>query len=184
MDLNKMVSTWTAAVTKPEATFKAEKRKADLATGALNYAVGGLLGAVLGSLLLGAWIALPGVVVSSIVGAIIGGLVGTLILWVVAKILGGKGEFTDQFYVTSLYAPVIMLLSGIPWLGILAVLYGLYLLVLALKEVHAFSTGRAVAVIIVLLVLVFLLALVLAFMFAAALGAVGLGALAGLAAAQ
>jgi hypothetical protein len=108
-------------------------------------------------------------------------LFGSGVNYVFARLLGGKGNYTAQSYLIALYsAPfsiITVVIMLIPWVGIwLAVLfsiYGLYLLTLALKETHGYSTGRAVltwllpmiimAVIVAALVALFVMAYVSTF---------------------
>ena len=70
-----------------------------------------------------------------------------------AKIFGGKGNYSLQTYLISLYRapllPIVNLFAVIPLGGIIiriaAEIYAIYLTTLALKETHNYSTGRAVA---------------------------------------
>jgi hypothetical protein len=72
--------------------------------------------------------------------------------FVCAKLLGGKGNFKEQFYLSALLQSPIILISPlylIPCVGLLiAVVTGLYyfaLQIMALKEAHEFSGIRAAA---------------------------------------
>ena len=116
----------------------------------------------------------------SVVGGFISWVVITGILHVVAKILGGKGAFTEMLVLMGFamlpnifQAPIglIAIFSGglagaliaIGLGGILAI-WVLILDVLAIREAHKFSTGRAIATLVlpfvVLMVLVFILIIV------------------------
>ena len=116
----------------------------------------------------------------SVVGGFIGWVVIAGILHVVAKILGGKGAFTEMLVLMGFamlpnifQAPIglIAIFSGglagafiaIGLVGILAI-WVLILDVLAIREAHRFSTGRAIATLVlpfvVLMVLVFILIIV------------------------
>ncbi len=75
----------------------------------------------------------------------------SLILFILAKILGGKGDFSTHTYLISLLtAPLVVLsLVGlIPIMGwvlyIPIALYSLHPLTIALRESHGFSVARAV----------------------------------------
>jgi hypothetical protein len=101
-----------------------------------------------------------------------------VLVYVGARLLGGRGDFTTQAYVQSLYWVPIALLSGVsalvPWVGYLLVLAltvaMLIYSVWAVKAAHDLTTGRAVgAVLTPLLVLV-------AFACLASLGLLFLGA--------
>jgi hypothetical protein len=86
--------------------------------------------------------------------SLIGFFIGNTVLFLVAKLLGGTGDFVVHNYLLSLlYAPLAILggvFSIIPVFGTLAgVPLGIYSLVLttmALKSAHGLSTGKAVAV--------------------------------------
>jgi hypothetical protein len=104
----------------------------------------------------------------------------TGILHVVAKILGGKGAFTEMLVLMGFamlpnifQAPIglIAILSGglagafiAMGLGGILAIWVLILDVLAIREAHKFSTGRAIATLVlpfvVLMVLVFILIIV------------------------
>lgn len=80
--------------------------------------------------------------------------VGNGIIYYIARALGGKGTYEQQFYHVSIFFGGILILSGVfsitidlCFLGILTWilrLYGLYLAYLVFKSVHKLSTGRAV----------------------------------------
>ena len=83
------------------------------------------------------------------------------VFFVIAKLLGGKGSFTSLFYLSSLYAVPIALISWIPYLGILAILYWYYLLYLTVKESQELSGGKAAGAILIPLILAALLGLII-----------------------
>lgn len=116
-------------------------------------------------------------IILSVVIGFIGWVVIAGILHVVAKILGGKGVFTEMLVLMGFaalpnvfQAPiglVVILYGGLTGAfialglsGILAI-WILILNVLAIREAHKFSTGRAIATLVlpfvVLIVLVFIL---------------------------
>ena len=120
----------------------------------------------------------------SVVVGFIGWVVIAGILHVVAKVLGGKGAFTEMLVLMGFamlpnifQAPIglIAIFSGgltgafiaIGLGGILAI-WVLILYVLAIREAHKFSTGRAIATLVlpfvVLMVLVFVLIIVAIFL--------------------
>lgn len=91
--------------------------------------------------------------------------VGSLIYFVIAKLLGGTGEFEEQSYLlATFYAPLLVVNSVI---GIVPILGGcvsffiwIYQLVLsyfALKVSHNLSSGRALAAVLIPLFVVILL---------------------------
>jgi len=90
--------------------------------------------------------------VSSIIFALIFFLIGSGMYYIFAKLLKGKGNFTTQTYLVALVsAPCMVIVAAIniiPFMGMILSLfvgiYELYLLTLALREVHQYSTGRAI----------------------------------------
>jgi len=94
---------------------------------------------------------LIGVPIVAVVSTLCFGL-STAVTQFAARLLGGSGTQAKMAYVTSAYlAPlifVVSLLSIIPIVGFLAVLlyiYGIGLLVIAVKAVNRFSWRRAIA---------------------------------------
>ena len=152
MCLDKMLQIWKSALMKPKMTFKKEVKKADLGLGAKHIL---LAGAIVG-LLMGIASLNPIVVVILLflypILSLVGWLLGVGIIYLFAKLLGGKGNIVQQGYLTAIYAAplsiITTILSLIPfvgiWISILVSLYAFYLLTLALKEVHKYSTGRAI----------------------------------------
>lgn len=105
---------------------------------------------------------------SSPVSGAIGGLIGAFIAWgigsvlfyALAKMFGGEGDLQGLMRGNA-YAAVPSALGGIPVLGWVISLWGVYLFVLNVRENMKVSTGAAVAV--VLIPLVIAIALVLLF---------------------
>lgn len=178
---------WKSIFLKPVETIQKEKPNSSITEGVKNIVIGSAILAVLFSIglaffgalfkaflptwLVGGSIAL--IIAVIIVGLILLEVIETFInvgiIWVIARILGGKGSFAQQYYLTSLYvAPLlaIAILFFIPILGTLLVLvlglYSLYLLYLIVKDVHAFSTGRAVlAAFVIPIILVIIIGVIL-----------------------
>jgi hypothetical protein len=120
----------------------------------------------------------------SVVGGFISWVVITGILHAVAKVLGGKGAFTEMLVLMGFaalpnifQAPIglVVILSGglagafiAMGLGGILGIWVLILDVLAIREAHRFSTGRAIATLVlpfvVLMVLVFILIIVSIFL--------------------
>jgi hypothetical protein len=111
---------------------------------------------------------------SSVVGGFISWLVFAGICHIVAKLLGGKGTFTEMLVLMGFaslpnifQAPIGLIamlsggLTGAIVLGSFLAIWVLILDVLAIREAQKFSTGRAIATfvlpIVVLAVLVFIL---------------------------
>lgn len=151
---------WRDALTKPKETFKKEKKNASLSEALKNIGLAGLIAGVIQAIavlalsasLFSVVFAAASIILMPIV-SIVAMFIGSGVLYLLAKVFGGKGDFNTQTYLFSLYqAPIILiasLVSFIPFAGTIIVfvieLYALYLLTFALKETHNYSTGRAVA---------------------------------------
>jgi hypothetical protein len=107
--------------------------------------------------------------IASIIAAPIGGAIGLFILAAILHLLvrlvvgAGNSGFEATFRVAA-YAAVVNLVSWIPLVGWLLGLYGIYLSVVGIREMHGTTTGKAALVVLIpagvilLLVLVGLLA--------------------------
>jgi hypothetical protein len=92
-------------------------------------------------------------------------LIGTFITHLVAKVLGGQGEYSRYAYLNaSFQAPITMISSIvalIPFLGgcvgSLLGIYGLVLTYFAVKVNYSLSSGKAIAVVLIPIILVFIL---------------------------
>lgn len=185
--------TWVSAYFRPVDVFNAEKKKAEGMEIAKTFASIGLISAIvvaivtilsvafnLGSMaglafglgelavaIIAALILYP--IIMTIIGFILSG-----IYFVIAKLLGGKGEYMEQTLgialITGGYillmAP-LQILSLIPIIGVvfsvvilIIGLYSLYSQYRLVKEVHGLSSFRAALVIIIPVAVLFLLALV------------------------
>ena len=153
--LSAMPRLWLESLTKPAVTFDSQKGNADWGHAFLNYALAGALGGLLSGLLYSSMLGLifPSAGAISFafitgigaVAAIAGSLLVTLVLFIFAKLLGGKGTFKAMYFCGSLFAVPLAIVYQIPFVGWLAAIYGLYLNVIAVRQVHGFSTARAVA---------------------------------------
>lgn len=111
-----------------------------------------------------------------ILGAALGGIVGAFIFWVVgtaifyglAKMFGGEGDFQGLMRGNA-YAAVPSAVSGIPFIGLLIALWGVYLFILNVRENMALSTGKAAAVVLIPVGILIVLAVLLAAVLLAAL---------------
>ena len=200
MDFKKMFDLWKKVITQPARTFKQQRKKANLSEGAKHIVVAGVISGVIATLLGLAGLSAMGmenlfglavwgtagllalVIILPIMG-IIGWLINSGIFYVISLLLGGKGNYTLQSYLIALYSAPIMVITylfiAIPILGwvilFLISIYSLYLLTLALKETHKFSTGRAVLVWLLPIIIVVVLILIFAVAILGMLLAAGLG---------
>ena len=193
------VKTWMAAYFHPVETFQSQK------------AAGGFGAVVVNLLLIGvlAWLATMlsfavglnftqiaalaiGIAVYPVI-MVIANLIGSAVMFVIAKVLGGKGGYMEQTFALTLvfggytaFAFPFTVLSGLPFVGaifglaaMLIALYSIYNEYLVLKAVHQLSGGKAALVIlipiIIAVIIAFVLAAVLVAMFAGVVGAAALG---------
>ncbi|KAF5436732.1 hypothetical protein C5S35_07700 [Candidatus Methanophagaceae archaeon] len=117
---------------------------------------------------------------SSVVGGFISWLVFAGICHIVAKLLGGKGTFTEMLVLMGFaslpnifQAPIglIAMLSGGLTGAFIAIVLGCFLAiwvlildVLAIREAQKFSTGRAIATFVLLIVVLAVLVFILIFL--------------------
>lgn len=193
--IQKFIEIWKSAIMQPAKTFSSERRNADFKEGAWHVglagvitgfiaglvallfgtAVGGAIGSTIG---IAAFV--MGIVLTPIISVIMW-LIGSGIIYIVAKLLGGKGDFKLQSYLFAIYMAPISIISTIigvipvvNMLGIVVTLYSLYLLTLAIKESHRFTTMKAVITWLIPAVLLMIVVLVLGAAFLAGLGLGGL----------
>jgi hypothetical protein len=173
--MNDYVNKWKAALMQPKETFAAEKKNASIVAGMKHIAIGyfltGLVMAIIVMLLPGAGVFAGAGIVFPIwfaISGVIGSVIGAGIPFLFAKLLGGNGTMSQQYYLISLYlAPFALLtiLQVIPVVGALFGLalfvYGLYLLTIIIKEVHGLSTAKAVAAWLIPVIIVVVLMLLL-----------------------
>lgn len=90
--------------------------------------------------------------VADVILSPVGGVIGLFVLAGIAHLLvmlfvgGGNSGFEATFRVVS-YVSVTSLVNWIPFIGGLLALYGLYLAVVGIREMHATTTGRAALVV-------------------------------------
>ncbi len=173
--LEQMPGAWLQSVTEPKQSFATEVNNAGYARGLAGFIVSGLISGI-GSSLLSLVIATPAAILAAPL-AIAYSLGAAVILpfillgmnWLIAKLLGGQGGFKQLYYLVSLYQPAIAVVSLVPLVNIVAWIYAVYLLVLALKESQKLSTGRAIAAILIPFAIVLVLVLFVALIFFGAL---------------
>lgn len=74
------------------------------------------------------------------------------VIYLFARLLRGKGAYLEQLYTMTLFGVPMVILSYLllllpatsSWLPYLPHVYSLVLMILALRAVHTFSTGRAI----------------------------------------
>jgi len=175
------VKTWLSAYFHPVETFDSNKKDATLGGVVVHMALVGVLVAVatllssVASLNIGAAAVSAVLLIAYPIIFVIGGLIGSALLFVLAKILGGKGGFMEQtlgiVLLTGGYYALgfpFIVLSGIPLLGfffglvtLLLSLYNLYNEYLMVKRIHQFSSMRAVLFIVLPIIIAIIIAVVL-----------------------
>ena len=215
-----MFETFIGILAKPEETIAAEKSKASLVGGIKNFAIAGLvvgvpvgLAATIISLILAPILArlVPAgtgiellaafgllaiiiVPIFAVIATVIGSLVLNLIAWAAAKISGGQGSYTLQYYLLSLLVTPLLVafavafiaalvLMVVPIVGIVVGMLLLYIAmgylsvvstiayVSALKAAHNFSTASAALTTGIAYALLIIVAFIVAFVLALAFGA-------------
>lgn len=191
---------------RPQPVMEAEKKNADTMKGVKTVA---LVGAIYGLLLALAQVVLGGLnflggnagmgalfaglgIVSIIILPIVFALLMVIfsviligVVWIVAKLLGGKGTFADNYYLYSRLAfptfvigAVLFILGLIPVVGVLFGLisfvfniYMLYVFVILVSVANKVSKARAIVILLIPAVIFFILFVVV--IGAALLAAIG-----------
>jgi len=194
-------------ILKPQPTMEAEKSKADTMAAVKTYAIyGAIIGLLIGivlaflSTLLGAFgslfsqgamgfftgLGIAAIIVMPIVVAIlsvIGSAISYGIYWIIAKLLGGTGTFTQNYYLGSkLVWPVLVatiiagILQIIPILGqiiyVVWLLYTIYLAVVLLSVANSISKVKAFIAWLIPVIIIVILMMALIGSLIASLGAV------------
>ena len=92
---------------------------------------------------------------------ILGLFIGAAILFFVCtKFVGGKSNYEGTFRVTA-YVSAVNVISFIPVVNFIAGLYGIYLLVVGIREVHEITTQKAVIAVVIAAVIMIILAVII-----------------------
>ena len=152
-----LVNAWKEALLSPNKALKSQKGKADLAKALKNVLVSGLIAGILqGIASYDAVIFLLTVIAYPIL-TVIGLLITSGVYYVFARLLGGKGSYTVQTYMISIFtAPMTVVISFVLLIAMLETLsllmlpvlviltlYSVYLSIIALREAHGYSTLKA-----------------------------------------
>jgi hypothetical protein len=194
MDFAGAIETWRRVLTQPgEPVFQQEKLNPNgtLQTALIWMVIAGVVAAIFGYLasvvgassmaaMLSQMGALPpeirdqmgtalsmasgGAGFGAIIAVPVGFLIGTFIMHLIAKMLGGQGEYSTFAYLSSTYqAPLTIVssvLSIIPFLGgcigFLIIIYTYVESFFAIKTNYGLTSGRAVVAILIPLILLFI----------------------------
>ena len=158
-------------VTAPVGFFRGIRREGDfvnpLIFAIICYEVSAILGGLLGlvGVSMGGTQGFGSFLVSIILAPIfaaIGLFIGAGILHLlVMLIVGSRNSGFEGTFRVGAYSAVTSLVSWIPVIGWIASLYGIYLAIMGIREVHNTSTGKAAIVVLIPAVVVILLALII-----------------------
>jgi hypothetical protein len=158
-------------VTAPVGFFRGIRHQGDfvnpLIFAIICYEVSAVLGGLLGlvGVSMGGTQGFGAFLVSLVVAPIfaaVGLFIGAGILHLlVMLIVGSRNSGFEGTFRVGAYSSVTSLVSWIPVIGWIASLYGIYLAIMGIREVHNTSTGKAVIVVLIPAVVVFLLALLI-----------------------
>lgn len=81
--------------------------------------------------------------------------VGAGLIHIFISLLGGKKSFVETFK-ASAYSTAPGIFSFLPWIGNLAAVYSLILLIIGIKERHQLSIGRSVAAVLIPVGIIFI----------------------------
>jgi hypothetical protein len=167
-------------VTAPAGFFRGIRREGDfvnpLLFGIICYEISAILGGLLGLLGVSGGRGFGSFLIAIIlapIGAAIALFIGAGILHLlVMLIVGSRNAGFEGTFRVSAYSSVTSLVSWIPIIGLIASLYGIYIAIMGIREVHSTTTGRAalvvlIPVIVIIILLVLLLGAALLAIFAA-----------------
>jgi hypothetical protein len=158
-------------VTAPVGFFRGIRREGDfinpLIFAIICYEISAILGGLLSLVGIGMGDArgfgsfIIGIILAPI-GAAIGLFIGAGILHLlVMLIVGSRNSGFEGTFRVGAYAAVTSLVSWIPVIGWIASLYGIYLAIMGIREVHNTTTGKAAIVVLIPAVVVFLIVLLI-----------------------
>jgi hypothetical protein len=165
------INTVRNVVTAPADFFRGIRRQGDfvnpLIFAIICYEVSAILGGLLslvgvsGSRGFGAF--LVSIILAPIFAAI-GLFIGAGILHLlVMLIVGSRNAGYEGTFRVGAYSAVTTLVSWIPIIGLIASLYGIYLAIVGIREVHTTTTGKAALVVLIPAIVVFILIVILIF---------------------
>jgi hypothetical protein len=169
------ISTVQAVVLQPVNFFRGILRQGDyinpLVFAIICYEVSAILGGIIGlafsSRGFGGFI---GGIILAPIGAVIGLFIGAgIIHLLVMLIIGSRNAGYEGTFRVAAYSSVVNLVSWIPLIGWIASLYGIYLAIIGIREVHTTTTGKAALVVLIPVAVVLLLVLILVVLVGAAL---------------
>jgi len=163
------ISTVRSVVTTPAAFFGGILRQGDfinpLIFAIICYEVSAIIGGLLRLVGVGTDMRFGGYLVSIILAPIfaaIGLFIGAGILHLlVMLIVGSRNAGFEGTFRVAAYSSVTSLVSWLPFIGWIASLYGIYLAIVGIREVHTTTTGKAALVVLIPAAVVLVLILIL-----------------------
>jgi len=188
---------WADALRHPNALFRKESAARSFSEGAVSTILSGVIVAIISLVSLNipggtsattammtygfaAMLSFAMIVVFPIL-SLVGWLIGSVILYIFAKVLGGKGTFTAQSHSLALLnsafgvlmSLIALILTPVPLAGIAVLIiisiYNLYALTVSLRSVHRYSNAHAVLTWLIPMIIVLIIAFILAVALAALL---------------
>jgi hypothetical protein len=89
-------------------------------------------------------------------------IINSGILYIIAKLFGGKGDFELQTFRFGYFGYPIVIINSIPIINIFAALWALLISFFIIKETHKVSDLRAIAVILVPIVIAIIIGIIIA----------------------
>ncbi|MFH8108712.1 MAG: YIP1 family protein [Candidatus Aenigmatarchaeota archaeon] len=76
-------------------------------------------------------------------------IIGALYLHIFIKIFGGEGNFPSTMTAVAISSTPSFLLGWIPFVNIVGILYGIYIMLIGISILHKVSMGKALGIIVV-----------------------------------
>jgi len=159
-----VINSWIAALTRPSvetfaselARFSQNRLLISVGLATLVAAVFGLLGGLMGGSIVGGFL-------GALIGTPIAFFLGQGVIWLVARLFGGTGDYMQQAWVNSTFWAPILILGQIPIIGgfiaLIGGIYSLYLTYLALQPVQRLDSQRSLFVVLTLVAIVIVLSI-------------------------
>jgi hypothetical protein len=173
------IENWKEVIQRPSDFYKRMPMTGGYADplifAAISYIIYGLFAALfnagmsIGSMygMYGKESSLSMVVVSVILEPVVGIIsifIEATILYIVYRILGGMGSYEGTVRFIS-YATAVMVFSWVPFIGLIVLIYEVYLYIVGGMFVHNVSMGRSAVAVLLPIILIFILVTALIFFF-------------------
>ena len=163
------IATVQAVVLRPVEFFRGIPRNGDLINplifALICYEVSVIIGGLLRLIGIGANQGFGGFIGSIILGPIFAAIglfvFGGILHLLVMLIVGSRNSGYEATFRVLAYSSVTSLVSWIPFIGWIASLYGIYLGIVGIRELHNTTTGKAAIVVLIPVAVLILLALAL-----------------------